>query len=239
MAFIGNPGLFGTTGSPALDRFAFERIPHHTLWPQWPVHDLLLLAILVAGILVARGWLRVWLVVALIPGLIAAVVVERTYWTWLALLFLWRITTLLVPIAVTVIVAQWMPALPRVLLVGVAGVHAAIGLAGTLAPVVEDPAVAVVQQARPQGVGLIPLGAENVRLNARVPVHVDWKSPPYAGEDLQELWRRFDQVDAETFCSGDWNAQIDWVLLDGPAPPCTQGWSELARRDGYVVLQRP
>jgi hypothetical protein len=209
------------------------------LWPQWPVHDLLLLAILVAGIVVARGWLRVWLVVALIPGVVAAIVVETTYWTWLALLFPWRITTLLVPIAITVIVARWMPALPTVLLVGVAGLVAAIGLAGTLAPVAEDPAVAVVQQARPQGVGLIPLGAENVRLNARVPVYVDWKSPPYAGEDLQEWWRRFDQVGAGTFCSGDWNAQIDWVLLDGPAPPCTQGWSELARRDGYVVLQRP
>ncbi len=254
-----NPG-FGDLagGGDALTRFAFERIPHHTLWTQWRGHDLVLLGVILAGILLARPlrrgvWLRVWLTAALAPGLLAAVIVEWTRWTPLALLFPWRITAVLVPVAATVIavraamllarlpVRHWR--VPVLATAAVAAVWGTLGSARQLSPSQSDPAVRAVLAGRPVGTGLVPLAAENVRANAAVVVYVDWKSPPYAGDALPLWWRRYDQVaaferDPASICGAAWEADIDWALLTVPPPTCMVDWQVIADQDGYLVVQR-
>ena len=250
-----NPGV-AIPGSEALARFAFGRIPHHTLWTQWRLHDLLLLAVIVAGTVLVRRmhpWLAVWLTAALLPGLIAAAVVEWTRWTALALLFPWRITAVLVPVAATVIAVRLAQLLARVRLphwrvavLTVATAAAVWGLAGTMhqqPPAQADPAVRAVIAAQPHGTGLIPLAAENVRGNARVEVYVDWKSPPYSGEGLAAWWQRVDRVaaferDPESICGAEWVDAIDWALLTVPPPSCMKQWRVLAAEYGYEVVQR-
>ena len=101
----------------------------------------------------------------------------------------------------------------------------------------------VVLAARPTGVGMVPLAAQNVRGNAGVAVYVDWKSPPYAGDGLGLWWERYDQVagferDPEAFCVGDWGREIDWALLTVDPPSCMADWQVLAEGGGYRVLQR-
>ena len=85
-----------------------------------------------------------------------------------------------------------------------------------------------------------------MRLNAEVPVYVDAMTPPYAGEDLVEFWKRFDkakqfEADPETFCSGSWATDIDWLVVpDGnAAPSCTRDWSLLEKSGGWSIYQRP
>ncbi len=216
-------------------------------------------ALVGAGVVLARPlrggrWLGVWLLAATIPGLLAALVVEYTRWTELALLFPWRITVLTVPIAATVLVVRIGEALRRprpyawrVPAVAAAALLAGYGLHSTAqaqSPDSLEP-TALVLTAQPEGVGLVPLLVENVRLNAEVPIYVDWKSPPYAGDDLAQWWRRYDQVaaferDPESFCEADWTAGIDWVLLpSGAQVSCLQAWPVLGESAGYVVRQRP
>ncbi len=251
-------GLAGSTGAEEMRAFAFERIPHHTLWTSWRTHDLVLLALIVMGIVVARPlqqgrWLAVWMGAVTVISLGSAAVVEWTRWTALALLFPWRITAILVPVAATVVavrlgmllaglrVRHW-----RVVVVAVAGAAAVWGLASTLReerPTVSDPAVRAVLAAQPTGTGLVPLNADNVRANARVAVYVDWKSPPYTADGLATWWERVDQVaaferDPETFCSGDWAGDIDWALLTVAPPSCMREWAVLAEDGGYRVVQR-
>ncbi len=261
-----NPGLIdvgsaAAGSSEALHRFAFERIPQHTLVTDWPRSNAGLVLILLLGVwLLPRigvgRWVARWVLGALAVSAVSAAVVAVCHWSTLALLFPWRITVILVPLCATAIAVRLAIALQPLavrhwragLLVVVSGL-AAVGLMGTasaVSPVESDPAAAVVSAARPSGLGLIPLDAENVRLNARVRVYVDWKSPPYAGDSLIAWWARVDQVrqveaDPEVFCSERWTAGIDWVLLDAgrPAPSCTSRWTALATERGYTVLQRP
>jgi hypothetical protein len=252
-------GLAGSTGTEALRRFAFERIPHHTLWTSWRTHDLVLLALIVVAIVAVRPllegrWLAVWMAVATLISLGAAVVVEWSRWATLALLFPWRITAVVVPVAATVVAVRLAMLLARlefrhwrIAVLAVAGAAAAWGLSGTLAqqrPTESDPAVRAVLAAQPKGVGLVPLGAENVRANAGVAVYVDWKSQPYAGDDLEAWWQRVDRVaaferDPESICSGSWAAQIDWALLAIAPPSCMSQWPVSVETGGYRVVERP
>ena len=199
-------------------------------------------------------WIGAWLVAATIPGVLAVLVVEYTRWTELALLFPWRITVLTVPIAATVLVVRLGEALRRprpyawrVPAVAAAALLAGYGLYSTAqaqSPESLEP-TALVLTAQPEGVGLVPLLAQDVRLNAEVPIYVDWKSAPYLGDDLAQWWLRYDQVaaferDPESFCKADWAAGIDWVLLPaGAQVSCLQDWPVLGESAGYVVRQRP
>ena len=257
-----NPGvgtLAGSSGTEALRAFAFERIPHHTLWTSWRTHDLALLALIVLAIVLAMPlregrWLAVWMGVATAIALGSAVVVEWTRWTTLALLFPWRITAVIVPVAATVVavrlgmlLARWEFRHWRIAVVAVASAAAVWGLVGTITeqrPTVADPAVRAVLAAQPTGTGLVPLNAENVRANAGVAVYIDWKNTPYAGEDLVTWWQRYGEVleferDHESICSAPWADQIDWALLTIEPPSCMASWDVLAEQDGFIVIQRP
>ena len=263
---VGNPAILAL-GNPspdvreALERFAFELFPIHTLVTNWPVDDsTLLLVIAIAVIIAPVGWVSSWLTrwiligtaLALVLALISFVLRNPT----LALLFPWRVSVIIVPIAATLIavrLAQWLSRLPhdhwRPKMLLFAAVIAVPGLASSAAkqpPAVAEPYVAAVQRANPQGVGLIPLSAGPVRLNAEVPVYVDAMTPPYAGEDLVEFWQRFDnasqfEADPEIFCSGSWATEIDWLVVpDGnTAPSCTRDWKLLEQSGGWIIYQRP
>lgn len=258
VAVLANPAVFSIAGGEARDRFAFERIPHHTLLSSWRWYDVAYLVLITAAAILVRPlrhgrWLSVWLIAATVPGLLAAFVVEFTRWAGLALPFPWRISVVAVPVAATVVAVRLGRVLTRLPVrdwtvlacaaaIGGYGLHTSMQVEP---PEVADPATALVLAAHPQGVGLVPLAAQNVRLNAEVPIYVDWKSPPYAGPDLQEWWRRYDQVagfeqDPQSFCGADWSTGIDWVLLPVAVQvPCLQEWDALGESDGYVVRQRP
>lgn len=263
---IGNPAILAL-GNPgddvreALERFAFELFPIHTLVTNWPVDDSTLLLVIAIAVIIAplgrvSSWISRWILIgtALALGLALISFVLRN--PTLALLFPWRVSVIIVPTAATLIavrVAQWLSRLPhdhwRAKMLLFAAVIAVPGLASSAAkqaPAVEEPYVAAVQRADPLGVGLIPLSAGPVRLNAEVPVYVDAMTPPYAGEDLVEFWERFDnakrfEADPETFCSGSWAMEIDWlaVPMGTPAPSCTRDWNLLEESGGWSIYQRP
>jgi hypothetical protein len=223
-------------------------------------------ASVVAPRVVHGRWMARWLAVSLAGALAAAVVVGVTRWTSLALLFPWRVTVLLMPVAVAVLVvggslavrnvaAHVRPVMRLSVLVGVtllvAGVVAALAALGlertrTAPAPADQPAVQAVTAADPAGVGLVPLLAENVRLNAGYPVFVDWKSPPYASADLDEWWLRVDDVravenDLALVCGPEWGERVDWVLVRRSAavPDCLREWPVTHDGNGWRILVKP
>ncbi|WP_448809726.1 DUF6798 domain-containing protein [Agromyces bauzanensis] len=281
-ALVANPALLAIGGasvesSEAMQRFAFERIPHHTLWTNWPRIDLLYVVViaLAAWSLWRRGtdgWLARWLASGLVLALAGALLVGLTESSTLALLFPWRISVFLVPIATTVLAVAMAAAAGRVVSrllsgsargrviasagwpIGLAAALAAVAVAGaglvttawSVPPSSSDEAVALVRASNVEGVGLIPLDEQNVRLNAGVPIYVDWKSPPYASTDLVEWWSRIDQVrdferNAETFCAAGWGDGIGWILVhEGrETPSCVADWEAAGESDAWRVLRRP
>ena len=249
----------------ALSRLAFERIPHHTLISDWSQWDLLYLALVLlaawwVGPLISGKRIRYWLIILIAVSLSSAVIVEVTRWAPLALLFPWRVTILLVPLSATILVTRGGLAVAQGLSLGLSGRRAILaiaavavfvsGLSGYLSsmrlssPAVADSSVALVKQIRPVGVGLVPLAAENVRLNASVPIFVDWKSHPLAGEgDLHEWWLRIDLVREfearpEFFCTSPLINEVDWILLpsDTQVPSCLFESPVLGTDDGFQII---
>jgi hypothetical protein len=201
-------------------------------------------------------WLARWLFLALGFGLVSAAIVQTFGLTKLALLFPWRISVFLVPISATVLIVeaaviagQRAVDLLRWPLVALAVAFAFIGSAGSLlstSPATSDPATVLVRASRVSGVGLIPLELENVRLNAAVPIYVDWKTTPYLSGDLIEWWKRIDQVKAftentETFCAAAWSAGIDWIMLasEQHVPSCVAEWPVAGESQQWRILTRP
>jgi hypothetical protein len=240
---------------------AFERIPHHTLVSHWDPHDAFLAVIVIAGAgltvrLTHAWWAAMVLGACLTVAAVTALTVEVTRNVALAMMFPWRITVFLVPIAtLTGIVWLLRPIAERLqnvraVLLPVAACMSLVclGIGTYLTVNAPDPAsqspVRAVRAASPAGVGLIPLELENVRLNAPAAVYVDMKSHPYTPSDLAEWQRRI--VAARTAETGDGafcrlirQARIGWVILrPGRAvPACIVGWRP-ASSDGVRIYIR-
>lgn len=275
-ALAANPSLvtLGTSLSEgsSLQRFAFERIPHHTLVTAWSWNeDWLVVLVIAAAAIAARGvrhgsWLARWLALGLAGSLTAAGLVWGFAWTSLALAFPWRISVVLMPVSVAVLAVRCGDVVQRVISRRQHSVQVGLGvtMAALIASAVaglgwqglemsrsaRDPArsapVSLVSAVAPEGVGLIPLMAEEVRLNAGHPVFVDWKSPPYASEDLDEWWRRIDAVraverDPTLLCTAKWAERVDWILTPRSVeiPECLQGWSVARGDGGWRLLVEP
>jgi hypothetical protein len=265
-AIVGSPSILslGSTDPmmrQALDRFAFELFPLHTLATHWPPDDSALLIVIAAGVILvpvtlASSWIKRWLLIATAGSLFFASIVVVTHSSTLALLFPWRVSVIIVPIAATMVavrVAGWLSPLAvghwHAKLVFFAAIIAVPGLASTAAkasPTSSESMVSAVAAARPSGVGLIPLSAGTVRLNARVPVYVDAMSPPYAGRDLREFWNRVDRVrrfeaNPESFCSAEWTSDIDWIEMPTSVslPSCLSTWRSIGPPGEWRILQRP
>ena len=253
---IGNPGA---EFSAALDRFAYERIPGHTLWWRWDRINVVFPPIVLGGIYAAVRWhrqdaLALWLLGCLTISVAAVLVLPMLPSGRFLLMFPWRLSVCLVPIAGTALacaLAKWLMSRwnIRSWMLGAAALGLAVlGISRTATnwdAADRDPAVALLRQEHPAGVGIIPTNQELLRLNVPVAVYIDWKSPPYASNDLAEWWRRNDRVkaldsDPGLLCRDDWAQPIAWRLapLDAPPLPCPDQWKVKARNEAWQLLVR-
>jgi hypothetical protein len=187
-------------------------------------------------------------------SLVAAALVELTRSVTLASVFPWRVSVVLVPLAFVIAAATAAGVLVRVLdRRAVGGLVAALGVLAVWAGAhvskrsraeAPSPVVELLRAASPDGVGLIPLGHQNVRLNARVPVYVDWKTHPYDRTELAEWVRRVESVreirsDPTRLCDLVEREAIDWVVVaEGWNVACLEHWRRI-ERDGARLLIRP
>jgi hypothetical protein len=241
---------------------AFDRIPHHTLMSHWNPHDVLLAIIVLAGAgltvwLTRSWWAATVIIVCLTVAAVAALTAEVTRNVVLAMMFPWRITVFLVPIAtltlivwVLRLIAERLQHVTAVLVPVAAGMSLVCLTVGSYLTVhAANPAselpVRAVRATRPSGVGLIPLELENVRLNAPAAVYVDRKSHPYAPPDLAEWQRRIAAVriaetDDGVFCRLINTEEIGWVILrpSRTVPACIVDWQP-AGSEGVRIYIRP
>ena len=115
-----NPQIFKFLGStPEQDlaqrRFAFERIPNQTLITHWAKTDIVFAFVALVAILLLRSQannvLMTWILVTSTIALGSAVVVWLTKSTQLALLFPWRVSVIVVPVALVAILCWLVPKL--------------------------------------------------------------------------------------------------------------------------------
>jgi hypothetical protein len=241
-------GSFTHHGGEPQRYLAFERIPHHTLVSHWDPRDAVFAILVIAGAgltvwLTGAWWAATVLSVCLMVAAVTALTVEVTRNVALAMMFPWRITVFLVPVAtITVIVCLVRLFVERLRHVSTAMLPvcacmslACLAVGASLTVNAADPtssrAVRGVRAARPSGVGLIPLELDNVRLNTPAAVFVDWKSHPYAPADLTEWQRRITaarvaETDDAAFCRLIDQEKITWVMLSRgrTVPACIAGW---------------
>jgi hypothetical protein len=267
VAVAANPALLSmAVSSPeysrAVQKFAFERIPQHTKLTGWRYVDIARFLVMLAAIPIAaeklkHPWLARFLAGSLAIGTTATLVVQVVGSAKLALLFPWRVSVFIVPMSVTVLAVwaasyieqkaplwNWRRAV--IVLASFVALYGGIGALLAKSPAETDERTALIKAVHPSGVGLVPVDSDNLRLNASTNIYVDWKSPPYAGPDLIEWWRRIDQMrrvegDAEQFCSVSWHASIQWMLLPAKAnaPSCVSKWRVIGQTKNWRVLGVP
>lgn len=242
----------------ALTRFAYERIAGHSLWQEWQSINLVFPLVIVGGAwaafrLYGDKLLALWLGLALVVCLISALALPLLPTPKFVLMFPWRISVCLVPIGSAILaraLADWI--LSRWLVaawhVGVGAALLAIsGISQTAShwrAIDRDAAVSLLRSARPEGVGVTPVEQQLVRLNVPIPIYVDWKSPPYASNDLITWWRRVDQVNAlyrepGRFCGAQFDQNIGWLLLPARAPilRCSSEWMPAERNAEWQLYR--
>jgi hypothetical protein len=241
---------------------AFNRIPHHTLISHWDPHDALLAIIVLAGAgltvwLTRAWWAAIVITACLTVAAVTALTAEVTRNVVLAIMFPWRITVFLVPIAtLTLIVCALRLIAVRLQLVTALFVPVALGMSLVCLTVgayltvhaanpASEPPVRAIRAARPPGVGLIPMELENVRLNAPAAVYVDRKSHPYTPPDLAEWQRRvaaarLAERNDGAFCRLIKQEEIGWVILrpGRTVPMCIVDWQPEGS-EGVRIYIRP
>lgn len=244
----------------ALEYLAFERAPHHTLITEWSgVQTGACCLLVLSGALLSRRYFRSWwfanvMLVSLATSLLLALVVAVTRSATLACAFPWRISVVLVPVGCAIICVHLavlaLRTSPRVspLLRGFVTLGAiALVVLGASKTIVtsprHSPLVHELRARPPAGIGLVALAAEDVRLNAAVPIFVDWKSPPYLPDELTEWIRRIEivkriETDPKQACDVVEQESLGWAVFGvGAVPDCLSAWS--AREvDGYTLVER-
>jgi len=185
------------------------RFPHHALPSRWLGHPSI---VWVQGPLLALGALVAWhtrvrWVFLILLGLGSVLLLTQvvTGSRQLALLFPWRASVVLVPVAFSLMIGAlsrrlWARQTPRhavVLGAAVALVAAGYGYSHTRAEVRssdEDPIVSLLSaasaMATPQTVFAIPTDMERFRLEAGAPTFVDFKAHPYKDAEVVEWHAR-------------------------------------------------
>jgi hypothetical protein len=226
------------------------RIPHHAVVSRW--FDAVAAAQLVwiaLGLAALRGTrLFVPLAVAAAGGVVLTLVVTAFPNPSLALLFPWRVSALLVPVATLALAARFVARRPVGHRAGWAAAVAVATLAGTGVAMMaarvgyamnttEEPLLNFVRAhagpgdvvlipARVPAVGtgrgsvstsftppprprpgsnLIPVDLQRFRLATGVPIYIDFKSVPYADEEVLEWYRRVRAVEV-WYAAPDWDA---------------------------------
>jgi hypothetical protein len=189
-----------------------ERVPHHALPAAWfDASSLAQLALVGLALGVTRRT-HIFPLLCLVTatGVLLTVIQVLTGSTMLALLFPWRISTVLIPTSVGLL-AGWGAhcaaeaiesrgaVAVRMVWIGSLAVIVLLAIAGAVAFLVQrsaqlaDPATDVMRYARahaqPGEIYLIPAKLQEFRLATGAPVLVDFKSIPYRDVDVLE-WRK-------------------------------------------------
>lgn len=220
-----------------------ERVPHHALPATWfGASSLVQLAILALALGVTRRT-QVFRLICIVTaaGVLLTVLQMLTGSLMLALLFPWRISTVLIPASVGLLAgwgARW--AADRIERRGTAAlglvraasltVIALLALAGIVVFVMQrsaqsaEPAAEVMRfvqaHARPGEVYLIPAKLQEFRLAAGAAVLVDFKSIPYRDVDVLE-WRARLRL-------------VDWFYREEPALVSCTLLDDLVQRYGVT-----
>ena len=271
---------FGGT-SPEVSARAQEilinlRIPHHTLVSQWLDATVLVKLVLIAAAIIllyrqehfthwdgdkrSPAWrLALVLLVTATFAVLLTLLQVVTASKLLALLFPWRISILLVPLATSLLLGYLVERLigqasPRRVLslvstliiflcVLAGGIRFKLDLERKIA-LPERPLENYIYAQHSSGDQyLTPIDLQDFRLAARAPVYIDFKSIPYRDTDVLEWRRRFrladkfyDKGDCDILAALVQDEHITQVVLPATLPvPACSGLEEIYR-DKYYVL---
>lgn len=276
-SFVAITDPLATRGNQLL---AYDRIPHHADVATWiGPHDLALATLVLIATVLARRRaepatraLGTVLGVTLSSSAALTVMAAASGRASLLLGFPWRASVVLVPLSTALILALladglvgWVrrtrPGAVRpltVIAVALLLIAAGSGLrdagAALASPPAEGPVVTALDEARAEGVGLIPTGrtpiamgqpSGDIRLNAGLPVYVDWKNNPNEPSEVVAWWERLQKADAamsspSALCDLVEHNDLTWAVLPPAtsAAPCLRGWRKQLI-DDVVVATAP
>jgi hypothetical protein len=230
--------VFGAT-SPEIARRAaaivvHERLPHHALPSAWFDWTVLFKATLVAlALWVTRKQRLFWVLAVASAGcLLASLAQAVTGSDQLALLFPWRTSVLLVPLATGLATAsalRWVStrfgmtiatrqrllnvlAVCAILLSMVSGVFGQVALNQRQARTLADPMLTYVRDTlAPGDTYLVPVEFETFRLDTGASIYADWKTRPFKDTDVLAWYARVQRArdvyaHLETLTAADWQA---------------------------------
>jgi len=194
------------------------RIPHHAIVSHWFDATALIKILFVAGaIYLVRKTRLFWIL--LVPSLAAVILTLLqliSHSDALALIFPWRISILLVPLSVTLLLAftvEWIlkdsrfasPQAKRAISlfstlviffsVLIGGIRFSLDLERKAAAPERPLENYVSTHKSPQDIYLIPIKMQDFRLATGAPVYVEFKSIPYKDSDVLEWYRRIQAAD--------------------------------------------
>jgi hypothetical protein len=229
-------GSSAQTSAEAASVLVNFRIPHHAVLPQWLGASSVLKVGLIAAVLAACWRRRIFWLLAAPAGAGALLTIAQVVSgnDQLALIFPWRVSTLLVPVSLAWLLGlalawiagrlssrkslqRWGAWLAWPLIIALAaGGLVAFGL--RLERQLRDPASRLFDQVRrlaaPDQIYLIPPGLEQFRLATGEPAFIDFKSIPYQPGEVLE-W--YDRVRLAQFFYRDQAADVPCSLLDRAA----------------------
>jgi hypothetical protein len=225
--------IFGPTSSDLYRQAQYllvhYRIPQHAIvsgWWRWTVYAQLTL--LLGSCLVIRKT-RLFSVVSVAAGgmILLTAIQAFTGSDTLALLFPWRLSVILVPLASTILLAagicwagtrlrapspriiRWftilcMAALAGLVAIGVTRMWMDLAASGDSS---ENALTYIREHAHPDDIFLVPPRIETFRLDTGIPAFVDLKSIPYRDTDVLEWYRRLQLANQFYETEGDVCAQ--------------------------------
>jgi hypothetical protein len=262
--------LSGAAGERAADILARRRIRHHALPSAW-LDGFTFIKLLVTtgiGIVLIRSGERVKRSLGLfLLSTLAVVVVSTTAVAILddaplMLTFPWRASVAVWPIAVAAGLGLVASGVTRSMREG-GSRSAAVALGSLLLAVAAtgvgvtayrlsrdeppDGLVAVAARVAPSGVGVIPPDMKNVRLGAGVRIYADWKSHPFAAEDVVTWYERVRRVRAlyrqpQEVCAAidRLDERVTWIVIPpsvaSSRPACLARWTPFATSEGCMLV---
>jgi hypothetical protein len=189
------------------------RIPHHALVSWWfDATSMVKIGLFIAALVVLRRGRLIW--VMLVCGLAAAgltLIQLLTGSQLLALIFPWRLSVFLLPLATALLLGalasllfdyrtRWLERYASIIRLGSLGLIALTVLIGGLRFYLDMQRkyqgperameVYVASHYQPRDIFLTPIKLQDFRLAAGAPVFVDFKSIPYRDSDVLEWYRR-------------------------------------------------
>jgi len=206
----------------ALDILVHYRIPHHSLPEVWFNNfSIYQIGMMVVGLILARKSRLFWIMVSLSAGgLLLSVVQIITQSNDLAYLAPWRVSVLLVPISLTLLIAYLVSLtvdrlpLPKLLILGLSVIVSGYLIYQSVAVGQERSATYrasahdrkfydmlsyIHQTVKPEDIYLVPPmdGRFNeFRILSGAPIFINWKSHPYKDTEILEWYNRVQRSEA-------------------------------------------